>query len=262
MAGVKQNNVVVESALLTHGLYSISNESIRTAFHMQDPATAFVLDGQVQLLSVEQFLEQRSRAQSWPRINRESLPVAQNERLSGPLTASGTMAYAAERGIPYVVSCGIGGISNNVDGESFCPDLPALAELPVILLATAFKDMIDIERTFAWLRANGVSILGVESDVANGYLFQLDDMPLDGVYRGSVLHGAQLLLHAIPKDKRFSDLTWLQTALSRGHQAALAGQHFHPAVNRELDQLSNGASSDMQLESIVQNVQLAMTLAR
>ena len=60
-------------------------------------------------------------------------------------------------GIPVTVTCGIGGIGN-IPGETICSDLPALKNIPVNLVATSPKDMIDVGQTFLWLRERGVKI--------------------------------------------------------------------------------------------------------
>lgn len=113
---------------------------------------AWVDQGRIQTGGMEAFLPFRSRAKELLRIDCQSLEQACREGLSGALTASGTMALCAKWGVPLAISCGIGGIGD-IQAEKLCPDLPALAEIPVTLLATAFKDMLDIPASITWLRS-------------------------------------------------------------------------------------------------------------
>ena len=55
------------------------------------------------------------------------------QKLSGALTASGTMAVAAKWGVPLAVTAGMGGIDN--PEVQICSDLTALVSLPVTLIA-------------------------------------------------------------------------------------------------------------------------------
>lgn len=100
---------LVESALLTHGLKSVSNETIKLV-----------------------------------------------EKQSGALTASGTMAVCVKMGIPVAITCGMGGIGD-IKGEELCPDLPALQQIPVVLISAGPKDMLDRKATIG--RKDAISIL-------------------------------------------------------------------------------------------------------
>lgn len=255
MLSGSKHKFLVESALLTHGLYSVSDDEIRHELAPLAPLIAYLQDGQVILGDVEQYLTFRGKAQAFPRIDCFSLEKARENGTSAALTASGTMAVAKERGIGLVISCGIGGIGHNVGDESFCPDLPALADIGVTLLATAFKDMIDLEASFDWLKARGVKTYGVDTDLADGYLFRLKPYAIDGVYGGQ--EDARLILQPIPLTTRLSSDDWLETGIAAGEKAFAAGQAYHPAVNRTFDKLSNGESSRMQLKALARNVELA-----
>ena len=76
--------------------------------------------------TMEENFHLRRRAKEIRRIDREILPKAMAEKLNGCLTASGTMAVAELYGVPVAVTAGMGGISSYCQGETLCPDLPAL----------------------------------------------------------------------------------------------------------------------------------------
>ena len=126
---------LIESALLTHGLVSISQEELSRRWPRELDAIAWVDGGNVVIGTMEEFLPFRARASQLRRIDCDRLPSALAEGISGALTASGTMAVCRERHIPLAVTCGMGGIGD-IKGEELCPDLPALRDIPVALISS------------------------------------------------------------------------------------------------------------------------------
>lgn len=253
---------LVETALLTHGLVSLSNAALAEAWPASDLSLAWVDRGRVCIGGLEEYLPFRSRAAALSRIDCQGLPDAREAGLSGALTASGTMAVCAQHGIPLAVSCGIGGIGE-VRGEALCPDLPALRELPVVLLATAIKDMLDIPETIRWLRDEGVRVLGVGGSSCSGYLFRGAETALDGSLEGDALPqrgSGLLLLNPIPAAQRIADSGCLAQGIAEGRQAEAEGRYYHPAANAAFDRLTGGYSSRIQLQSLLANAALAARL--
>lgn len=254
---------LIESALLTHGLVSISQEELARRWPRELDAIAWVDGGKVVIGTMEEFLPFRARASELCRIDCDRLPSALSEGISGALTASGTMAVCRQRGIPLAVTCGMGGIGD-IQGEELCPDLPALRDIPVALIATSPKDMLDIPGTLAWLIAEGVQVLGVGTDRCTGYIFSSADAPLSGAFAGDSLPGSRplLLLNRIPEQRRISDLSLLSQGIAAGKQAEAEGRAYHPAANAAFDRLTGGLSSQIQLDSIIANGLLARRLTQ
>ncbi|MEA5059834.1 MAG: pseudouridine-5'-phosphate glycosidase [Candidatus Pelethousia sp.] len=252
------NRFLVESALLTHGLASISCQELADSWPREYENIVWVDKGNIHIAGMCEFLSFRERADQLCRIDRDHLSTALKEGVSGALTASGTMAVCRLMGLPLAVTCGIGGISD-IRAERICPDLPALRDLPVTLLATSFKDMMDIPASIGWLRENGVRVLGVGVDCCTGYLFNSANAPLAGVLEPMCLpapSGNLLLLNPTPAKERLPDLWMLDEGIAAGKQAEAAGKYYHPAANAAFDRLTGGISSQMQLHSIIANAKL------
>lgn len=246
---------LVETALLTHGLKSITNEEIRQMWTDKKENIAWISQGEIVIGSMERYLEFRKEAASLIRIDCNLLDDALQEGLSGALTASGTMAVCQRMGLKLAVTCGMGGIGT-VRGEKLCPDLPALEKLPVVLISTGPKDMLEREKTIQWLRQHGVSVVGTERDYCTGYIFIGEEVGLDGKYEGSC-KAPMLILNEIPEEKRILDRSLLCEAVQEGIRAEREGRYYHPAVNGRIDELTKGYSSRIQLESLLENVRLA-----
>lgn len=248
---------LVESCLLTHGLRSVSDDEVRNAWKDLDSYFAWIENGEIKTGKMDEFICFRAKRVKL-RINCMNLDEKIKEKATGALTASGTMEVCHRLGIPATVTCGIGGIGN-VPGEKLCPDLPALEHIPVTLIATSPKDMIDIPSTFDWLRKRGVTILGYQSEYCTGYVFESANEKLDGSFYGKTIPqgGKTLLLNPIPTEQRIKDIRILQEAVKEANDAVCRGEYFHPAANGAIDRLTDGKSSYIQLESIVQNAGLA-----
>lgn len=244
---------LVETALLTHGLKSIRNEEISEMWTDHTENIAWVSEGRIVIGGIEQYLEFRTQAEKLIRIDCFLLEKALKEGLSGALTASGTMKVCQKLGVPAAVTGGMGGIGD-IKGEELCPDLPALTEIPVALISTGPKDMLDRKETIAWLIRHGVTVVGTQRDYCTGYIFTGEKVMLQGIYDGRI-QSPLLIIHEIEEEKRIKDQKILKEAVTAGKRAEREGRYYHPAVNGKIDELTSGYSSRIQLESLYRNAQ-------
>lgn len=250
--------LLAETALLTHGLTTISNGQLLEQFPGDFDGLVWVEKGEIRKGNIEAYLPLRHRSTELERIDGRRLDAACREGLSGALTASGTMAVAAKWGVPLVVTAGMGGI-DLADPNRISHDLAALVSLPVSLLATAPKDMLDLAATVKWLQDHGVTVLGNHGDVCDGFVFLRNQVKLSGRYAGFIpAKGGVLVFNSIPPELRLQDQEILRQAIAAGEKARQAGQLFHPAVNRSLDELTKGRSGALQLQSFIDNITLAL----
>jgi len=253
---------LVETALLTHGLTRVGDEELLKLMPPEFPWLVWIDGGRITLGGVAYFLPFRQRAKDLLRIDQAKLEEACTQGLNGALTASGTMAVAAKWGIPFAVTAGMGGIDNLKSGQ-ICSDLKSLTSLPVSLIATSPKDMLDIAATIEWLISHGIKVLGKGGDICDGYVFVGEKVKLNGRLPEQIPFGEKLLiLNPIPTDKRIQNRKILEQAVMKGIEAKARGQFFHPAVNAALDELTGGRSGRIQLESLISNMYLAAGLTK
>ena len=259
---VVNRSFLIESALLTHGLSSISEEEMLEAWPDYLDNIVWVDGGEIMIGGMEDYLPFRRRFKDVIRIDCDSFQSCLDQKVSGALTASGTMELCRRSGIRLAVTCGMGGIGN-VPGEELCPDLPALVTIPVALISTSPKDMLDIEATLKWLSSHGVRILGVGSEYCTGYLFVSAKVPLDRRIDEpdcNIIQEKTLILNPISESCRVKNLSILRVADEVGLKAAAEGAYYHPAANNEIDKLSEGHAARIQLYSLIANARLAMKL--
>lgn len=250
--------LLTETALLAHGLTSISNEKLREQFPENVSWLVWLDKGEIVRGNLKSFISFKDKERELSRIDGSMLDQACQNKLSGALTASGTMVVAAKYGIPLVITAGMGGI-DNIKGSRISNDLTALANLPVSLIATAPKDMLNLPATVNWLRDHGVKVLGNGRDTCDGFIFTREAVRLCGMYSGKVpVQGGVLVLNSIPQEQRLTDQRILDQAIVKGAEARQSGYSFHPAVNKTLDVLTGGRSGELQLQSLIDNNYLAL----
>ncbi|WP_333637949.1 pseudouridine-5'-phosphate glycosidase [Tissierella praeacuta] len=256
-----ETKFLVETALLTHGLKSIDNETLVELWPWEHRSIAWVDRGEIIIGNIKEFIGFRNRAKELIRIDKDIFMESCNNGISGALTASGTMMAAREKGIHIAVTAGMGGIGDIV-GEELCADLPAIATMDITLIATSPKDVIDIEGTIKWLLEHNVSIWGKDTDTIDGFMLTGKPIKITGKYDGQPLKGRTLLLNPIPHEMRLKDLTIIEKAKNAGKEAEEIGEYYHPAANAMIDRLSFGKSSKLQLNSLIENSIWANELTR
>ncbi|MEL7566776.1 MAG: pseudouridine-5'-phosphate glycosidase [Dehalobacterium sp.] len=250
--------LLAETALLTHGLTTISNEKLLEQFPRKFSWLVWVDQGKITMGNIDAYLSFRDKAEDLKRIDYHMLEKACKNELSGALTASGTMAVAEKCDVPLVVTAGMGGI-DTFETSRISNDLTALVSLPVSLIATSPKDMLNLSATINWLKNHGIKVLGNGRDVCDGFIFSGETVKLSGNYAGTIpAKGGLLVLNCIAPDRRFTDKKILAQAITKGEEARGAGYLFHPAVNKALDELTAGRSGEMQFQSFVDNIYLAL----
>jgi len=83
--------------------------------------------------------------------------------LDGGTTVSGTMTIAALAGIKVFATGGIGGVhrGNQMDISA---DLPTLANVPIIVVCSGAKSILDLPKTREFLETEGVPIIGFQTE--------------------------------------------------------------------------------------------------
>ena len=252
---------LVETCLLTFGLASVSDGELAerwSAAGLDGALLCWVQEGAIKVGNMEAYISFRA-ARPRGKFSAGRLGAALAEKLSGALTASGTMEACRRLGAPCAVSCGIGGF-RGAEGEAPSPDLLALRDLPATLVCTSPKDMLDIAATIGWLRGAGVRALSCGSAFCTGYLFNGAPVALNGEWNGEKCAPHTLILRGIAPELRLKDNEILARAVAEGEEAERAGKYYHPAVNAALDRMSGGYSSEIQLASIIENARFAAQL--
>ena len=248
---------LIESALLTHGLASIPNDYLIRSWE-DGWDIAWMSGGKLTIGDIEEFCRFRDEAADFARINYFSYDISRQNGASGPLTASGTFRACMETGARVTVTCGLGGLRRGETAEA-SNDISAMKDAGISTVATAFKDMFDAQLSLEAAAAAGMSIYRLTDHWHMGYMFiSLHDTPEPDY--NEAYSPAALYLAPVPPDELIADRSILEEASAYGEEEALKGKPFHPAVNRRIDELTAGYSSELQLRSLITNIGYAKRL--
>lgn len=167
----KRPVVALESTVIAHGLPHPLN--LETAARMEaivrkrgaTPATIAILDGKIHIGLTDAERERVGTAEGITKASLRDLPVLLAKGGSGATTVSSTAFLAAQAGIRVFATGGIGGVHRGWEATlDLSPDLPALANTPIVTVCAGAKSVLDIPATLEWLETHGVSVLGYRTD--------------------------------------------------------------------------------------------------
>lgn len=157
--------VALESTVISHGLPYPQN--IETAYKVESivrdsgatPATIAIFDGEVHVGLGDEHFERLVTDKAMRKVSRRDLPIMLGKRLSGATTVATTSFIAHRAGIKVFSTGGIGGVHRG-DRSDVSADLPELARVPIIVVCSGAKIVLDLPATREWLETHGVTVLG------------------------------------------------------------------------------------------------------
>jgi pseudouridylate synthase len=161
--------VALESTLITHGLPQPTNFETAEAMERRVreegaiPATICMFSGTFHVGLSEQELRDLAAAKSPVKISRKDIAYAIANKKDGGTTVSGTMEVANASGIKVFATGGIGGVHRGHYADTSA-DLPTLAQLPMIVVCSGAKAILDMPSTKEKLETYGVPVLGYQTD--------------------------------------------------------------------------------------------------
>lgn len=165
----KKPVVALESTVITHGLPKPKNLEIARMMEnaIKDesavPATICFLKGEIHAGLNSDELELLANSEKAIKVSRRDIAGAIIKHLDGGTTVSSTMTIANLAGIKIFATGGIGGVhrGNHMDISA---DLPTLSKIPVIVVCSGAKSILDLPRTREYLETEGVPIIGFQTD--------------------------------------------------------------------------------------------------
>lgn len=175
--------VALESALISHGLPYPKN--LETAQAMEEivreggatPATIGIIGGEPRIgLSLED-LKRLAEGQRVRKVSLRDLPVAVARRWDGGTTVSASLYLAHRAGIRVLATGGVGGVHRG-KGWDLSADLFALAQIPLVVVCSGAKAILDLPATLEWLETSGVPVIGYGTDEFPAFYSRSSGLPL------------------------------------------------------------------------------------
>ena len=162
--------VALESTIISHGMPHPDNVSTALACEaaVRDagavPATVAVIDGTLRVGLADDEVERLGRADDVAKVSLRDLGWVLSGGGLGATTVAATMHAADLAGIRVFATGGIGGVHRG-DDHDVSADLTALGTIPVAVVCSGPKAVLDVARTVEALETLGVPVIGQGVDV-------------------------------------------------------------------------------------------------
>lgn len=251
--------VALESVVISHGLpYPTNRELARdmeTAVRDSGavPATVALLDGRVHVGLTDAELERLSAGGDLRKCSVRDLPIAMGLGLTGGTTVAATAYLAHALGIRVFATGGIGGVHPGI-GErlDISADLPTLGRIPVVVVSSGAKSILDLQNTLEVLETLSVPVLGFGTDTLPGFHTRSTGLPvdvrvttpaevasIDRARQALGLQSALLVAQPVPEEDAVPASVVDEAsrkATAKAHAAGIAGREVTPYVLSALNE--------------------------
>ncbi len=274
---MKSAEVVLETALLTHGLPWPTNlqtmEALLQAVEAEGarPRPIGVVGGRVRVgLSKAEILRLAqggaAKASLW---NLAALVAAGKD---AGTTVAATVHLAHRAGLEVFATGGIGGVHHTPFDES--ADLLLLSRTPLLVVASGPKSVLDLEATLERLETYGITVLGFRTDRMPAFLSPDSPYPLPArvetpleaarVYREAKALGlgGVLLFNPVSEGLPYQEVqAHVEEANREARRLGVTGKDLTPYLLKRLAERTQGRSLEVNRRLLVENARLAAQVA-
>ena len=178
--------VALESTLIAHGLPYPSN--LELAREVEDlvrregavPATIGVVGGVPKVGLEPEELELMASGKEVSKLSARDVPIAVAKKSHGATTVAGTAHLAARVGIELFATGGIGGVHREArESWDVSADLFALSRVPVTVICSGVKSILDVPATLEYLETLSVPVVGFRTKRFPGFYLTDSGSTLD-----------------------------------------------------------------------------------
>lgn len=276
--------VALESTILAHGLPRPENlevaRRIEAAVRDQGsvPATIAVLDGVVHVGLSADLLQQVAFRDDITKASIRDLPAVISGGRSAATTVASTAHLAHLVGIRVFATGGLGGVHREASltfDES--ADLPALAQIPIVVVCAGVKSILDVPATLERLETLSVPVVGFGTDRFPG--FYLSDSGFAAPARvdtqqeiaamanmRNMLRLTQAIVvgYPLPADEQLDPAMHdrvLADALAAAREQGVSGKDATPFILAHFHEHTAGESMRANVRLVLRNAELAARIA-
>ncbi len=274
--------VALESTVIAHGLPRPQN--FETARKLEAivreagslPATIAILDGQLCAGLTEEQVSFIAENADIKKVSIRDLPLAVAQHWNAATTVASTSWIAERAGIKVFATGGIGGVHRG-SLPDISGDLPALATIPIVVVCSGAKIVLDLPATREWLETYGITVLGYQCDELPAFYSRTSALPIDArvdspaevveVFRAQEALGIKrALLVTVPIPEQFevpaADLKrTLDDALEAAVRGGITGRELTPFLLSSMSRASAGATLRANIALLENNARIAAEIA-
>lgn len=275
--------VALESTVIAHGLPYPQN--LETALELESsvrdsgavPATIAVFDGEFCVGLDRKQIEALAVGIRIRKISRRDLPVAVAKKLTCATTVATTAFIAQEAGIKVFATGGIGGVHRGFSAD-VSADLPELARMPITVVCSGAKIVLDLPATREWLETNGITTLGWRCDEMPAFYSRSSGLPVDERVEAAEdvaaivnardelgLKNAVLVTVPVPSEFEIGrgELEAILTdALKLAEENGIHGKETTPFLLTQMSERSGGRTLAANIALLKNNARVAAEIAK
>jgi pseudouridine-5'-phosphate glycosidase len=274
--------VALESTVIAHGLPRPLN--LETALQLEGiiraagacPASIAILNGRLHVGLDEAQLKHIAESDSIHKISRRDLAAAVALNWDGATTVAATVWIANQAGIEVFATGGIGGVHRG-ELPDISADLPELARIPIAVVCSGAKIVLDLAATREWLETYGVMLVGYGCDELPAFYSRQSGLSVDAradtpaeaaeyVRARSALGLKNAVLITVPVPAQAEvPIEVLKGALDRAlaeaESGTVGGRELTPFLLRRLAELTDGATLRANTALLENNARVAAEIA-
>lgn len=286
---LKTNRAVValETTVITHGLpypqnLQLAQEIEEEVQHVGSvPATIGILEGRIRCGLITDEIRALATHASVAKVSLRDIARLVVEKGWGGTTVAATMWAAHQVGIRVFSTGGIGGVHRYTEllrHSDVSADIQALAEIPVIVVCSGAKAILDLAATLEALETRSVPVLGYQTKIFPAFysvgsknleVSMVANRPHEVAEFARThwelgFHSAVLVVVPPPEANAlpFEQMeTYIQQAVQEAERQGIHGQAVTPFLLQRLNELSGGKSVQTNLSLLKNNARIAAQIA-
>ncbi len=280
--------VALETTVITHGLPYPQN--LQLAAEIEDeihhigclPATIGILDGNIVCGLTKDEITSLGNRKGVAKASIRDIARLEKEKGCAGTTVAATMWIAHQVGIRVFSTGGIGGVhryTETLRHTDVSADLQALAEIPVIVVCSGAKAILDLAATLEALETRSVPVIGYQTEYFPAFYSPgSSDLTVNRVanqpeevaefartYWGLGFHSGILVAVPPPEDDALPTEVmeqFIQQATREAEEQKIHGQSVTPFLLQRLNELSEGRSVKANLSLLKNNARIAAHIAK
>jgi len=276
--------VALESTIISHGLPRPGNLSAARRFEaiLDDrgvtPATIALIDGVPKVGLTPDDLERIAADESVVKVGSRDIAIAMARKMTGGTTVAATSVLAARAGIRVFATGGLGGVHRGA-AETFdeSADLTVLSRTPITVVSAGVKSILDIPATLERLETLSVAVVGYRTSRFPAFWLADSGYDLDwcvgspqeiaDIMAAREAFGEQSALLVAnplaPADQLDPEVLSgaLEAALVAAADSGIRGKAVSPFLLDHIQQVTGGASVEVNLIIAQGNIELAGRIA-
>ena len=282
----KKPVIALESTIISHGMPYPQNVQTALAVekiirdHGAIPATVGIIDGVgVVGMLPEEIEEFGRRGMSIPKVSRRDLPVILARGSWGATTVATTMILAAEAGVEFFVTGGIGGVHRGAENTfDVSADLEELARTDVTVICAGAKAILDLPKTLEVLETKGVPVLGYQTMELPAFYTRKSGLNVDYELKNAEdaaaiikakrefgLTGGILITNPVPEEYSYDAdeiNAVIDDAIREAEEKHIKGKEITPFLLARIAEITGGKSLEANIQLVFNNAAVGSEIAK